>query len=558
MMKRIALVLSLLLVRVAVAQVVNDSEIRGILVDRIDTRHQGVGIVVGVIEPAGRRVIAYGRMAVDDKRPVGGDTIFEIGSATKVFTSLLLADAVKRGEVALTDPVAKYLPAGVKVPERGGKKITLVDLATHTSGLPFMPSNLAPKNPANPYADYTVQQLYDFLSTYELPRDIGSQYEYSNLGVGLLGQALSRRAGMDYETLVRSRITGPLGMKSTSITLSEEQKRRLAVGHGGDRERVANWDLPAFAGAGAIRSTANDLLTFLAANLGYSKSSLAAAMAAQLAVRRPTPDPGLHIALGWHIFAAPGGHEIVWHNGGTGGYRSFIGFDAKNRVGVVVLSNMNTSAGVDDIGRHLLDPTAPLMEAPKAHKEIEANPKLFDGYAGRYELAPAFILTVTRDGGQLFVQATDQPRFEVFPESDRDYFFKVVDARITFQVDEKGRATALVLHQNGRDVPGKRIEGEAAAPKVNKQVTLDPTILDRYVGRYMLIPTFILTVTREENHLYAQATGQEKFEIFAKSEREFFYTVVDAQITFETDATGRATKLILHQNGIDQPAALMK
>ena len=312
-MKRIGLAFALLLLaRGAAAQVVNDSEIRRILVDRIDTQHQGVGIVVGVIEPAGRRVIAYGSMAVDDKRPIDGDTIFEIGSATKVFTSLLLADAVRRGEVALTDPVAKYLPAGVKVPERGGKKITLVDLATHTSGLPRLPANLAPKNPANPYADYTVKQLYDFLSTYELPRDIGSQYAYSNLGAGLLGHALSRRAGMDYETLVRSRITGPLAMKNTSITLSEEQKRRLAVGHGENRERVANWDLPTLAGAGAIRSTANDLLTFLAANLGYSKSSLAAAMASQLDVRRPTSDPGLHIALGWHVLSAPGGHEIVW------------------------------------------------------------------------------------------------------------------------------------------------------------------------------------------------------------------------------------------------------
>jgi Beta-lactamase class C and other penicillin binding proteins len=182
-------------------------------------------------------------MAVDDKRPVDGDTIFEIGSATKVFTSLLLADAVKRGEVALTDPVAKYLPAEVKVPERAGRKITLVDLATHTSGLPSVPSNLAPKNPANPYAGYTVQQLYDFLSTYQLSRDIGAQYDYSNLGVGLLDNALSRRAGVDYETLVQTRITRPLGMKSTSIALSEEQKRRLASGHGGDRARVLLTDL---------------------------------------------------------------------------------------------------------------------------------------------------------------------------------------------------------------------------------------------------------------------------------------------------------------------------
>ena len=164
--------------------------------------------MVGVIEPQGRRVVAYGSLNQGDPRPLNGDTIFEIGSVTKVFTSLLLADMVQRGEVALADPVAKYLPADVKVPERGGRVITLVDLSTHTSGLPRMPSNFHPKDPANPYADYTVEQLYQFLSSYQLTRDIGSQFEYSNLGGGLLGQALARRAGMDYEALVRSRIAG--------------------------------------------------------------------------------------------------------------------------------------------------------------------------------------------------------------------------------------------------------------------------------------------------------------------------------------------------------------
>src|ERR1019366_9174027 len=154
-----------------------DSEIRKILVERIDTFHQGVGIVVDVIEPHGRRIIAYGSLNKDDTRTLNGDTIFEIGSVTKVFTSLLLSDMVQRGEVALSDPVAKYLPADVKVPERGGRVITLVDLSPHTSGLPRMPSNFHPKDPANPYADYSTEQLFQFISSYQLTRDIGSQFE---------------------------------------------------------------------------------------------------------------------------------------------------------------------------------------------------------------------------------------------------------------------------------------------------------------------------------------------------------------------------------------------
>lgn len=455
--KRIAAVLTLtFLAHAGVAAVVSDADIRAILADRIDVQHQGVGIVVGVIDPSGRRVIVYGKTAKDGK-PVDANTVFEIGSVTKVFTSLLLADMMQHGEVALTDPVSKYLPPNVKMPERGGKKITLIDLATHTSGLPRLPSNFHPKDPANPYADYTVAQLYEFLATVQLTRDIGSKYEYSNLGGGLLGHVLARRAGTDYETLVRTRILQPLAMKNTAITLSNAMKERLATGHDAGLQPTSNWDIPTLAGAGALRSTANDLLTFVGANLGIVKSPLATSMASMLATRRPTGIPTLEIALGWHI-STRNDREIVWHNGGTGGYRTWIGFDPKSRTGVVVLSNTSTAAGVDDIGAHLLDPSIPLIQPPKQHREVKVDPAILDRYVGRYELAPTFVITVTRNGDHLFAQATGQPNFEIFAEDDHNFFYKVVDAQLTFDVDATGRATSLMLHQNGANVPGKRIE----------------------------------------------------------------------------------------------------
>jgi D-alanyl-D-alanine-carboxypeptidase/D-alanyl-D-alanine-endopeptidase len=427
----------LLLANSAAAQPLpSDSAIRKVLSERLGAEPHGVAIVVGIIEPAGRRIVSYGAKEIDAR------AIYEIGSVTKVFTSLLLAEAVRRGEVKLDDPIAKYLPPGVKVPARTGS-ITLEDLATHTSGLPRLPSNLAPSNMSNPYADYTTAQLYQFLSTYELTRDPGKQYEYSNLGAGLLGQLLARRAGTDYETLVRTRVLEPLGMKSTSITLSDVQKKRLAAGHDEKRAVVPNWDLPTFAGAGALRSDAGDLLTLLSAYLGYTKTPLAAAMTSQLAVRRPTGTPNLDIALGWHILRGDDGRELVWHNGGTGGYHSFIAYDAKRRTGVVVLTNANPS--IDDIGQQLFAPPA------KARTEVAANPKLFDGYVGDYQLGPGFVLSITRDGDHLFAQATGQPRFELFAQSDNEFFLKVVDAQITFEKD------ALVLHQNGANIRANRI-----------------------------------------------------------------------------------------------------
>lgn len=465
MIRTLRLIAVIALIGVAVGQHVPapspvlppDSEIRQMLVDRIDVQHQSVGIVVGMIGPEGRRVISYGHLAKGDTRTLNGDTVFEIGSVTKVFTSLLLANMVEHGQVALDDPVSKFLPPHVKMPQRNGRSIALVDLSTHTSGLPRLPPNLHPADAENPYADYTIDQLYQFLSSYQLTRDIGSRYEYSNLGGGLLGHILARRAGKDYETLVRNEICNPLGMKSTAVTLTPGMKARLAVGHNQALEPVENWDVGVLVGAGGLRSTANDLLSFLAANIGYTKSPLQAAMSRMLKTRRPTGVPDLEIALGWHIFTNHG-KEIIWHNGGTGGYRSFIGFDPQTRIGVVALSNTSTATGVDDIGHHLLDASFPLAKAPKEHKEVKVDPKLFEGYVGTYQLAPAFALTVTREADRLFVQATGQPKFEIFPEGDRDYFLKVVDAQITFITGSAGRATELVLHQNGLDQHAKRAE----------------------------------------------------------------------------------------------------
>lgn len=436
--------------------IVSDAEIRKILMDRIENK-QSVGIVVGVIEPSGRRVVAYGGLDKDDKRPLNGDTIFEIGSISKVFTSLLLADMVQHGQVMLNDPVAKYLPPTVKMPERNGRVITLEDLATHTSGLPRMPTNFTGKDPANPYADYTVEQMYQFLSSYQLTRDIGSQYEYSNLGGGLLGLALARRADTDYETLVRTRICNPLGMSSTRITLSREQQARFAMGHNNQLESVAHWDIPTLAGAGALRSSANDLMTFLAANMGYTSTPLASAMAEQIKPRRQTDMGGVEVGLGWHIATQKSSKTFVWHNGGTGGFRSFIAFDRASRAGVVVLSNSNVS--VDDIGNHLLDPSMPLAAPSKEHKEITVDSKLLANYVGHYAIAPDFVLTLTQANGHLVLEVPGQGNHELAPESPKSFFLKEdANVGLTFEVDDTGQTKSLVLHQGGNDIPAQRVQ----------------------------------------------------------------------------------------------------
>ena len=409
-----------LLATLALAQPPADSEIRKILADRIGPEDLGIGMVVGVIDARGRRIVSYGSLAKNDKRPLDGDTIFEIGSMTKVFTSLVLMDMVQKGEVALSDPVAKYLPASVKVPARNGRKITLADLSTQSSGLPRCRRISIPRNQRTPMRT-TRRQLYQFLSGYRLARDIGSQYEYSNLGVGPLGHVLTLRAGMDYEAVVRSRILDPLVMNSTRVTLSPDMEARLAIGQAGLNE-VPNWDMAVLAGAGALRSDANDVLTFLAANLGYFKTPLAAAMAAEVSVRRPAGSPGMQIAYAWHV-QTKNGNSIIWHSGASGGYRSYMGYDPKSRVGIVLLSNIASEPGTDDIGRHLLDATYPIEKAEplKEHKEIKVDTKILDKYVGTYQRVPGAIMTVTRDGDQLMTQVRGQGRFRCIRRAQESF-----------------------------------------------------------------------------------------------------------------------------------------
>jgi serine-type D-Ala-D-Ala carboxypeptidase/endopeptidase len=429
-----------------------DSTVRAILAARVDAG-QAAGLVVGLLENGETRIVAAGASDGPNRRPLDGATVFEIGSATKAFTGALLAEMVGRGEVRLDQPVAELLPKSVRMPARGESLITLVDLATHRSGLPRLPSNLTRKDMANPYADYTVDSLYAFLNAHTLARAPGERYEYSNLGMGLLGHALALRAHKSYETLLVERVLKPLGMDDTRITLTSAMKSRLAAGHNPEGAIVPNWDFPSLAGAGALRSTANDMLRFLAANLDSNRSAINAALRLSHRPRHTGSGPTVHIGLAWHMLSASG-PEIVMHNGGTGGYRSFIGYDPEMGVAVVVLSN--TAGDVDDIGLHLLNPKFPLKKVVK-RIEVKVEEARLDELVGRYALAPTFVMTVTREADALFVQATGQSKIRAYAESDSTFFFKEVDAQVSFTRGADGKGSRIVLHQGGRSTPGDRV-----------------------------------------------------------------------------------------------------
>jgi CubicO group peptidase (beta-lactamase class C family) len=498
-------------------------------------------LIFGVVDGDHSEVVAFGTL--DDGKAPDGDTVYEIGSITKTFTATLLAQAVLSGRVTLDTPVGQLLP-DFKIPSRGAKEITLGLLGTQYSGLPRLPSNMLPMDAADPYADYDAAKLKAFLAEYELPRDPGATYEYSNLGFGLLGYALAQLDRTSWDALNDEKILKPLGMTMSGTTFNDVMRAHLAPGHDNEGNTVKNWGLDALAGAGAIRSTANDMLRYLKANMDIDPSPLAAAMKFAQTPRSDVFKTS-RIGLAWMTTRK----GITWHNGGTGGYRSFIGFTADGRHGVVLLSN--TAFDPDDLGFATLNPNAPLSPAYKA---IVLPSTSLDDYVGTYKVTDKFLLKVFRGNDGLFVQATGQGSIPIFPSAPNEFFARAVRASASFTRDPTGVITGLVLHQNG-DHPARKL-GASELPPELKEIAFDAATSGDYVGKYRF-DFGVLDVVLKGDHLEAQLTGQTAHPVFPSSKDKFFYKVVDAQLDFERDADGKIIAVVLHQNGHDMRAPRM-
>ncbi|MFO7825864.1 MAG: serine hydrolase [Cyclobacterium sp.] len=409
------------------------------------------GMAIALIDSSGTTFHHFGKTAADGS-PVDDHTIFEIGSISKVFTGTMLAQQVLDGDIKLEDEVNRFLPEGVTAATKGAAEITIGHLADHTSGFPRMPDNFAPSNPNNPFTDYTEEQLYAFISSYEPTREVGAAYEYSNFAQGLLGHILAQNKDMSYEDLMVQVIADPLELGDTRIQLTDRMQEHLALGHSGGAV-VENWDIPTLAGAGAIRSSAADMARFIAANLGYIDSELAAAMELSHKVRHRKAGE-MKVGLGWHIKEGKEG-DVIWHNGGTGGYRTFVGFVKEMGLGVVLLTNSST--GSDDIGFHLLDPGSKLADLKSGTQAVDVAESTLEEYVGVYELAPDFSITISREGKQLYLQATAQPRLQLFAESDSLFYLTVVEAKVSFERKD-GVVESLTLFQGGSETPGKKVK----------------------------------------------------------------------------------------------------
>jgi serine-type D-Ala-D-Ala carboxypeptidase/endopeptidase len=514
-------------------------------------------IVVGIVDKDGMHYFNFGKKSANGSA-ADEHTIYEIGSITKTFTAILLAQQEIDGKLKIDDPIKNYLPPQVKVPQRGKKEITFGNLSDHTSGLPRDPDNMTGSSLANKYASYTVDSMYAFLSKYKLKRDVGSNYKYSNLAQGLLGHILALNAGLTYDSLMIKTIASPLGMKETKITFDEEMKKNLAIGHS-DIAEVQNLDLPTLAGAGAIRSSTSDMLKYLAANMGLIQTPLQSAMNKTHEVRHNKGQPltirmalgmllGLshntRTGLGWAINNGKKG-DIIWHGGTTNGYLAFAGFVKETGKGVVVLTN-SREGDIFDIGLHLLNPGFKLkpvgkptitlefkkiidsngVEAAKNHfyDLKKSKPKKCEGIINK--LGDAYMKWNINTALALF-----KINVEMYPKS-----FKVYNSYGKALLKNGQQDLAIENYKKSVELNPRNMVGIQALEKMGikiqvEKVEVSEVTLQTYVGTYKK-PGFTFVITKEGKQLFCEVIGQGKFELFAKNSKEFFPTIFNGQIIF--------------------------
>ncbi|MEC7987405.1 MAG: serine hydrolase domain-containing protein [Myxococcota bacterium] len=427
---------------------------------------------IALIHPNGVEYYNYGTLKKGADGQPNQNSIYEIGSVSKVFTGLLLADQVQKGKVPLNEPLSSWALPDWTLPSKDGEAFSALHLTTHTSGLPRLPAEFAPPNMQNPYADFSAADFKSNLEQkVELVTKPGETFLYSNIGAGLLGYSLTQSTGMTYEELVLQTIAAPLEMNDTSVIVPLEKQGQVAQGYGMMGEPVPDWDFPAIVGTGELNSSTEDLVRFLLVQFDPPKSALGRAIAMTQERRFPIAKGSegsdkSAIGMGWHIGtdATP---NLIWHTGGTGGARSFVGFDPQEKLGIVVLST-NPSPFYDALGISLYQ----MLKGEKfdfkmpALSEVSAD--TLELYRGSYTLGPGVVLNVEPNANHLKVTIVGQPSFPIYPATQTRFNSIHAPLGFEFQKNEAGDVFQLIMFQGKNEIPAPKDMPE-------KESTEEPT-----------------------------------------------------------------------------------
>lgn len=495
----------------------------------------------------------FGFANLENRVPVTVETKFRIGSITKQFTASAILKLQEAGLLSVQDALSKFIPDYPR-----GSEVTIHHLLTHTSGIHSYTSK--PDFIQTVTVEVKPESLITSFKNDKYDFDPGTQWRYNNSGYFLLGYLVSKLANETYDAYLKKTFFEPLNMKDTGVHHWSDILAHEATGYSyldGKFQKAQNWDMSRAGGAGALYSTVTDLYRWNEAVFNgkvLSEKNLAAAFTPVTLKDGSKPQTaGDGYGYGWSISDFRGTKEIA-HGGGLHGFVTSLARYPEHNMTVSVLTNCAPSRDLNPGG--LTREIAQIylwekMKSQESYATAAVDPKLYDAYVGKYEYPGGMILTVTRDGNKLLAQLTGQPQFEIFPRSETEFFWKVVDAQITFVKNEQGEVTHGIHRQGGQTLTVPRFKEEIPAQ-------IDPAIYDAYVGEYELAPGMIITVSKEGAQLFAQLTGQPRFEIFPRSETEYFLQVVKADITFVKDEAGNVARLILKQGGVEQTARKVK
>lgn len=519
---------------------ISNDDLRAVLEQRFKGDRTGACIAAGVIE-GGVTATAYYCADPNNARPYDEHTAFEIGSVTKTMTAALLAEFIARGEISLSDPFARLLPPGTSVPSFQGHEITVGDIVTHASGLPALPANFHPRDNNNPYADFTKRDLLDGLAATTLTRAPGTKWEYSNFAMMVLSYALAKRSRKDYETLLRERLLGPLGM-SESYVAQRPSQVHLAQGHLSNGLSAIPWDFPPdMAGVGGVRATLPDMLRYLEGELGTRDSVITPALAQTQELVATVS--GHRMGMNWSLLIR-NGHTLLLHEGGTGGYSSFAGFDRAAKCAVVLLSDtaLTSVGGLGSVGLHLLDATVP---AGVPHVVAPADAQLIDALVGKYRLSTGLGIELRHVGNGLTIQADGQAEFEMGHDSAGDFYPLKFDALLRPKRKADGSYTFTWFQLGGV------LEAERTSPVAvvaNKWTPTEAELAD-YAGTYPLSASFGLRIFSTGPTLFVQGTNQSSLALASVEKDVFVAEAVGAEIDFARAAGGKVVSLTLKQRG---------
>ena len=556
------LALSALAGQIASAQKLTDELVMKIASPLVENKVVD-GLSIGYLEGEHYGIVHLGSATSAGKK-ADNLTLYELGSISKVFTSLLLADAVVRGELQLEATANFVNSAGIRLPEHEGRSIQWIDLSTHRSGLPRLPANLEVTSLKDPYRLYDSKKAAAALGDIKLARKPGDSQEYSNFAVSVLGYLIAENAKSTYQDLLRERIAKPLGMNDCTFDLTSDQKKRFATPHDQVGSPTLAWSFADLPGAGGVHATMFDMMRFAKAQLSPPPGKLGEAIELAWKQHSTADESGPATGLGWMIH---GDGETRWHNGGTGGSRSAIFINRRIKSAVIVLCNTSVTNEVDDLAADLLKVAAGIeMNSEQGDTPPKVSP--FTSVGMHDDL-----VFVTYDGATYQWLELDGIKVEDIVASAKQQFGGSWQKRIREDLVEvlwgMGHKTGKTVELHLQDAKSKKktiveeatmsesnraaIRAESGEPS-NDEVVVDAQDRARLVGRYQLAANFIFDVNDRDGRLMVGITNQPTQEVFPESKTRWSYRGVDATLEFTLVGTGPARSLVLHQNGIKQTA----